>query len=175
MNDWKAIRAHYRHHLSAILAERADEWALDPYEWDTGIIELTPIERWLWGDIREAGAILYPQFPIGRYVVDFANPVARVAVECDGAQWHLDKEKDAARDADLASQGWTVYRITGRDCRSEYDPETLKPGAGLLFIQRICAQHQISRDCTRPADDGTGDWHKFDGEFLRLLVTRPTV
>jgi very-short-patch-repair endonuclease len=140
---WDAIRLHYAHFNPAILAARADEWAIDPYEWD-GLMHLTPIEQWLWSDIRAAGAVFYPQYPVGRFFVDFANPKAKVAIECDGAAFHQDKAKDAARDAELEAAGWTVYRLSGKDCRTEFDEATMKSGAARKFIDCICAAHNVS-------------------------------
>ena len=116
MNDWTAIRAHYRLYGKEILSSPKNEWAIDPYLWDNGMLRMTPIESALWADIRDAGAILYPQYPVLGFFVDFANPVAKIAIECDGAAYHLDREKDAARDDLLNSAGWRVYRISGRDC-----------------------------------------------------------
>jgi very-short-patch-repair endonuclease len=120
-------------------------WAMDAYEWDNGMLQMTPIEAWLWHDIRHHNVILYPQYPVGAVFVDFANPVAKVAIECDGAAYHLDKAKDQARDAKLRANGWEVYRITGRDCRTEYDEETGKLGAASEFIRQIAERHSIER------------------------------
>lgn len=142
--NWNEIRAHYRRHMAAINAEQANEWAIDPYQWD-GLFRLTPIEYWLWCDIRAVDAVLYPQFPAKRFFVDFANPRAKVAIECDGAAFNLDKEKDARRDAELAADGWTVYRITGKDCRTFYDEHARTQGAAYEFIKRIALRHGIRR------------------------------
>ena len=146
MNRWDDVRKFYRWALPFIMAERSDEWAIDPYEWtETGAIRLTPIEEWLWHDIRHHDAVLYPQFPVGRFFVDFANPVAKVVIECDGAAFHQDKAKDAARDDLLRGQGWSVYRITGRDCRTDFNEETRERGEADLFIGRVCSNHPIRR------------------------------
>ena len=79
----------------------------------------------MWGVIRSNGkAPLYPQYPVSKYIVDFGNPIVKVAVECDGREWHLDKKKDERRDDNLASLGWLTYRISGKDCfcvSKEYD------------------------------------------------------
>jgi very-short-patch-repair endonuclease len=146
MNNWTAIRAFYATIRGEVMARR-NEWANDDaYLWDhLGRIELTPIERWLWSDIRSVDAVLYPQYPVGGFFVDFGNPVAKVAIECDGAEWHKDKQKDAERDAKLVAIGWTVYRITGRDCRSQYEEETRTPGAALPFVREIAERHRIIR------------------------------
>ena len=146
VNDWPAIRAFYREAHQDIVGAGRNEWGIDPYLWDTfGMIRMTPIEAWLWHDIRYCDAVLYPQFPIGKYVVDFANPVAKVAVECDGAAYHTDKAKDAIRDADLMEQGWSVYRAPGWLCRTDTDPETGKKSDAHELILRICYLHGIDR------------------------------
>ncbi|HVR48522.1 MAG TPA: DUF559 domain-containing protein [Pseudorhodoferax sp.] len=145
MNDWNALRAHYARHAAEIEAEDSNEWAIDPYAWDRGVMTMTPAEQWLWHDIRSEDAVFYPQYPVGRHFVDFANPVAKVAIECDGAQWHTDQAKDAQRDGELRALGWKVYRITGPDCQTDTDAETGAPGAARDFIRRICERHRIAR------------------------------
>lgn len=146
MNRWETVRKFYRWAQPYILAEQSDEWALDPYEWtETGAIHLTPIEQWLWHDIRAHDAVLYPQYPVGRFFADFANPVAKVVIECDGLAFHQDKARDAARDSWMRERGWHVYRISGKDCRTAYDEETGERGAADLFIRRICERHPIRR------------------------------
>lgn len=146
-NLWAEIRRHYSAVLPLILAERANEWAIDPYAWDggKGMIWFTPIERNLWADMREVGVVMYPQFPIGRVFVDFANPVAKVAIECDGKQFHQDVRKDIERDRLLEAQGWRVYRITGAECNEDFDEERMKCSAARRFIDRVAARHSIVR------------------------------
>jgi len=92
---------------------------VDPYfiDWSR---YFTPIESNLWQDIRSNGLPFFPQYPVAGYFVDFGDPVARIALEADGKQWH-DKEKDEARDRRIQSQGWRVIRYTGartyhKDC-----------------------------------------------------------
>lgn len=148
---WAAIRAFYRRHADAIMSAGPADWGIDPYAWDheAGIV-LTPIERAIWVDIRSESAVLYPQVPVAGYFVDFGNPAARVAIECDGAQWHQDLEKDQARQRAIESQGWIVYRITGRDCsaRDVYTTddegrERFSPGPARQLIRRVCDAHGI--------------------------------
>lgn len=118
MTDWDRIRAHYKRHEAAIQAAGASEWGIDAYAWEE-VARMTPIEAWLWADIRAIGAVLYPQYPVGRRFVDFGNPVAKVAIECDGAKFHQDKEADDKRQREIEALGWTVYRVTGRECRTD--------------------------------------------------------
>lgn len=116
-NNWDAIRRHYDRYMDEILYSPAYGYAIDPYAWDMGqgMIHFTPIEYAMWCDIRCTGITMYPQWPECGFFLDFANPVAKVAIECDGREFH-DASKDRERDAILGAQGWKVYRMTGRDC-----------------------------------------------------------
>lgn len=85
---------------------------------------LTPIEWRVWEVIRITGrVILYPQYPVLNYYLDFANPGLKIAVEADGKDFHQDKEKDLRRDQELLSHGWRVFRISGS--KINYNPEPL--------------------------------------------------
>jgi very-short-patch-repair endonuclease len=145
MNNWALIKQHYSIFGPLIMAERSDEWAIDAYAWDRGFINFTPIESWLWQDIRQANVVMYPQWPVNGIFVDFANPRAKVAIECDGAGFHRDKEKDRVRDERLASIGWTVYRAPGWLCATEFDEEEKTISEARKFIDGICCQHRIKR------------------------------
>src|SRR6185436_12083718 len=57
-----------------------------------------------------------PQHPIGKYVVDFAFPAARVVLELDG-KTHERRSRHAAdlvRDRWLVREGWKVLRVCYR-------------------------------------------------------------
>lgn len=111
----KQLRAKY----ARLAQEGREAWFRgDPYEiWDWGLA-FTPIESAVWGDIRDAGLDLWPQLPVGRYFVDFGNPIARVAIECDGRDFH-DGRRDSVRDLELVRNGWRVWRIPGWACLKE--------------------------------------------------------
>jgi very-short-patch-repair endonuclease len=84
-----------------------------PFDWSQ---IHTPIEADAWISIRRKGkVVLYPQFPVLGYRVDFANPAMKIALELDGKDFHKDKSKDQQRDVALAEAGWTVFRITGKE------------------------------------------------------------
>jgi very-short-patch-repair endonuclease len=130
--------------MPALLKARKSEWAIDRYEWgECSAIVLTPIESALWYDICTEHAVLYPQLPVGRFFVDFGNPKARVAIECDGANWHKDKARDASRDAEIAELGWEVIRIRGKDC---VKTDALSESGA---IDRISEPRSIVRDVCR--------------------------
>lgn len=68
--------------------------------------------------------VLKTRHTVGPYKLDFAvwnesNPSWRVAVECDGHEFHEKTKDQAARDRsrerDLVFEGWTVLRFTGRE------------------------------------------------------------
>lgn len=115
MNDWDAIRNFYSAHHQQIMSASPMQYGCDPYWW-SDCIEMTPIERSMWSDIRGTGIVFYPQYPVLNFFVDFANPQMKIAIECDGKDWH-DPKKDAIRDAKLRDIGWNVYRFTGSDCK----------------------------------------------------------
>src|SRR5690606_8034649 len=74
---------------------------------------MSPIERIAWCSIKNQRKIqLYPQYPIGKYFVDFGNPFHKIALELDGKNFH-DEEKDYIRDSELKEIGWTVFRVKG--------------------------------------------------------------
>lgn len=139
-----AIREFYRLAGDYISRAGRNEWGIDTYEVDW-LRLFTPIELALWHDIRAANAVLYPQYPVDRFFVDFGNPVAKVAIECDGAQWHADKSKDAQRQSAIEAKGWTVYRITGRDCKSDFNEETMERSAARKLIDEVVLLHGIGR------------------------------
>lgn len=144
-NKWNAIAAFYKSYSAEILATPKNQWAMDPYAWDMGdaMIFMTPIEVAFWADVRQFDVVLYPQYPVAGVFLDFANPAAKVAVECDGAQFHLDKAKDEARDAALASRGWTVYRLTGRECKQDFNDETREYSVPAKLVQLLIQRHGI--------------------------------
>lgn len=86
----------------------------DPYTHEM-LTEFTPIEESVWIDIRSTGCPFYPQVPALNYFLDFSNPFLKIAIECDGREWH-NKEKDAIRDQRLLVDGWRVFRIQGHEC-----------------------------------------------------------
>jgi very-short-patch-repair endonuclease len=146
-----ALQAMYRGIWPTVKKLPCHQWAIDPHAIDW-MPMLTPIEQSLWSEIRYEGAVLYPQHPVGRYLVDFGHPVARVAVECDGWRWHQDSERDAARQREIEAFGWKVYRLTGRDCmrlgRMGYDTdggEVPEEGPATVLLRRLCREYGLSK------------------------------
>ena len=141
---WNALRKFYKLADKEIREAGQNQWGIDPYEIDW-LRVFTPIEQALWHDIRGANLVMYPQYPVLNFFVDFGNPVAKVAIECDGAAWHQDKDKDARRDEKLRLEGWFVYRISGKNCLTDFNEETMIKGAARRFIDEIAEFHSLGK------------------------------
>lgn len=117
---WRILREAYALQMPFILAARksGSRGRIAPYflDWD-----FTPIERNAWTDIRALGLPLYPQVPVGRYFLDFADPVLKIGVELDGRAFHS-VEQDEPRDIALWEKGWRIFRIPGRDSLASKEP-----------------------------------------------------
>lgn len=110
---WEAIRRIYAHVMPAILAE--SRHALRGYIFPNFFPWVfTPIEKRAWESIRRCGIPLYPQVPVDRYFIDFANPYYQIGLELDGAAFH-DREVDTRRDRRLIEQGWKIFRVCGAE------------------------------------------------------------
>jgi very-short-patch-repair endonuclease len=73
--------------------------------------KFSPIEDNVWSAIRYLGLPLFPQYPVGRYFIDFADPYRKIAIEVDSIKWHRNKDADRRREWDIRKLGWKVYRI----------------------------------------------------------------
>ncbi len=82
--------------------------------------EMTDAEGLLWQKIRRKqlkGYQFFRQKPIGRHIVDFYCPRARLIIEIDGGQ-HYEKgnqAEDKKRDFELKGIGFKVVRYTNLD------------------------------------------------------------
>ncbi len=87
---------------------------------------LTDSERVLWQRLRGKQLLdvqFYSQKPIGRYIVDFYAPQAKLVIELDGSQ-HLEEphaEKDRERDEFLSRLGLLVLRLNSSQVLKETD------------------------------------------------------
>jgi very-short-patch-repair endonuclease len=147
------IRKFYASVMPQIEAEQPYLWALTLFELDDIRACFTPIEAALWSDLREEGAVMYPQFPVAGYFLDFGNPVAKVAIECDGAHHLLQRDADDDRQRDIEARGWTVFRLTGTDCmrngRPIWEDGTYEMAPAVRLIREIAAEFPISARSAR--------------------------
>ena len=84
---------------------------------------MTDAEKRMWHRLRAhrfEGLSFRRQFSIGNYVVDFVCLESRLIIEIDGGQ-HSESKRDAARDAWLRSQGFSVLRFWNNDVLSNTD------------------------------------------------------
>lgn len=72
----------------------------------------TPIEQEVWCFIRIGGLPFHPEYPVLNFFIDFADPVRKIGIECDGKEFHS-YEKDFKRDEKLTALGWKIFRISG--------------------------------------------------------------
>jgi hypothetical protein len=136
---FEQIRNAYRSNLQSIIHDSKEGYAICPYFYDW---EFTPIEWSIWQDIRAYGLPMLPQYPVLNFFIDFADPVKKIGIECDGAKWH-DADKDRKRDLKLSDEGWIIYRIPGRICNKilpepwedkSYAEEWFKnTGSGIIY------------------------------------------
>ena len=83
----------------------------------------TDAEIRLWSRLRGkqlAGHKFTRQFPIGNFVVDFAERTARIAIELDGGQ-HADSAADTERTAIIEAHGYQVIRYWNTDVLTNTD------------------------------------------------------
>lgn len=62
------------------------------------------------------------QHQIGKYRADLAYPSVKLAIECDGHEYHKSKDQrthDARRDRYFKSEGWEVLRFTGSEIHKD--------------------------------------------------------
>jgi very-short-patch-repair endonuclease len=86
--------------------------------------ELMPAERKLWATLRGNqlnGINFKRQHAIGKYVVDFCSPRAKLIIELDGSQ-HLEQEDyDNERTKYLEGLGYKVIRFWNNQVLSDMD------------------------------------------------------
>lgn len=81
---------------------------------ERGRRQLTPVEMYFDGLLRCCGIGVVAQHPILGYVLDFAFPDYKVAIELDG-KGHRDPDRrirDEKRDKAIAKEGWVIFRVS---------------------------------------------------------------
>lgn len=123
-----------------VIRERYKFWKPrdDPYNFFDWYKIFSPAERLVWADIRFHGLRFYPQYPAGRYFIDFADPVEKIGIEVDGEQYHQDFKKDDARQKDLERMGWKIVRISGSEVYSNDN----------YLLEKLGIRH-----CDNPSED----------------------
>lgn len=94
----------------------------------------TPTEQILWECLRARrlnGYKFRRQHNVGRFIADFYCHQARLVVEVDGPIHDFQQEKDAARDAWMASVGLQVLRVTNRQVQEDLE------GVLVMILERL--------------------------------------
>lgn len=132
-DKWAFIRQAYMECLPAILDQgrRDNTRRVGPYilDWTA---HLNEPEQIVWESIRNRRVVLYPQFPVFNFFLDFGNPHMRIAVEVDGKQH--DPSKDKKRDGLLADIGWKVFRIPAAECFTDANEIAQQPDFNLFDV-----------------------------------------
>jgi very-short-patch-repair endonuclease len=107
------------------------------------------IEDYMKEALEKAGLYKYckQQFPVGSKFIDFAFLEAKLALECDGHEYHHSEawqiERDQKRDIYLARKGWRVLHIEGLAIRRnislciEKIEQVLEPFLTKQYIKEI--------------------------------------
>ena len=88
----------------------------------------TRSEEWLWRRLSGAktGFSFRRQLVIAEFIVDFACTKVRLVVEIDGGYHEGRQRKDAARDRDLNTLGWSVCRVADHEVLADLDAVVIR-------------------------------------------------
>ena len=117
----------------------------------------TYIERIIQTLLEENKIKFIPQYQVGKYVIDFAIPQLKLAIECDGEYWHSIPEQiihDQNRDRQLTFWKWKTLRL----------PENLI-NSNLQECLRLILKALSERTLNRP-------WSPDLMPFLEVLVSK---
>jgi very-short-patch-repair endonuclease len=109
----KVFKDYYDYNYAEIMRRAVTGHWFDSYGIDFTKY-FTPIEYDAWCVIRAKKVILYPQFPVLNYFLDFGNPYLKIGLETDGKNFH-DPVKDKIRDTNLLKDGWKIFRVSGSE------------------------------------------------------------
>jgi very-short-patch-repair endonuclease len=110
---------------------------------------MTPAEKVLWQRLRDHRLEDFGfrrQHPFGSFVVDFACPSRRLAVEIDGSIHERQSEQDAARTEILEEWGWQVLRFSNDDVVQDINGVIARI-LSALRVRPLSAGHRSSDDC----------------------------
>jgi len=120
---WLVYSLNHENDLKAgDIRKRLIEHMIDPKAWQRQLDELvsktdSPFEEKVLASLLQRGFRVYPQYKVGAYKIDLVVSCGRkrVAIECDGEQWHGPEklQEDMDRQAILERLGWKFIRIRG--------------------------------------------------------------
>jgi very-short-patch-repair endonuclease len=121
-------------------------------ETSDGKVWMSPIEHRLYEAMLKEGLTPVPQCLVEGYIVDFAFPDIKLAIEADGAAYHAEdrREHDRKRDWVLGKKGWIVKRFYGSTIYN-------KPGNCAYVIKR-----EVEERRTRAREEAASTpWGRF--------------
>lgn len=131
------LRTEYgRNRLRTKVIERIIRGRLIPF--NCRINQFTDIENMMFKAFGDLGFNPQHNLHIGRWFIDVALVDFKVAIECDGGNWHDSlkaKERDRKKDAYLNNNGWTVFRFKGDEIKKNLDDCTDR-------VLRIIGNHE---------------------------------
>lgn len=68
-------------------------------------------EKNAWESIRYENLPFYPEFPVDKYFLDFADPINKLGIEIFGNSYHQNPLKDFERLLKLRDCGWYIFVI----------------------------------------------------------------
>ena len=119
-------------------------------------------------ELRSQHIIDYYEIPAT--LPDFAFPDAKIAIYCDGYEYHSDREaflKDRQQSRGLQLQGWTVLRFTGAEILNDTDAvvETIQKAIRQKARERTGQEKRLlMRREKRPV------WGVFAGGMVATVV-----
>lgn len=77
----------------------------------------SPLEEQLHGELLRRGVDAQTGVSVAGHRLDLAidQSGVRLDIECDGAAFHTDRDRDADRDRTIEAEGWMVVRFSGRE------------------------------------------------------------
>ena len=83
----------------------------------------SPLELALHEALLKEGVAASTGVVVGQHRLDLAveRDNVRLGIECDGAAFHTDHDKDTSRDRAVESEGWAVIRFSGRELSRDLD------------------------------------------------------
>lgn len=104
----------------------------------------SPIEDIFLKDCITVGLRVVPQYKVGKYRIDFAVPEKKIAIECDGKEWHSSEKQlaqDKNREIELNKIGWLVLRLRGSDIYKNGEDIAVR-------IKELVSREELNRKAT---------------------------
>ena len=82
---------------------------------------MTKIEKSIGEVLKSLNLDAVFNFPVDGCFIDWAIPDLKIGIECDGAYWHQDKERDLIRDRRIESFGWILLHLKESEIENDIE------------------------------------------------------